>query len=94
MNQIIPGMGQSDWAMRGRSLAKFGPNEEQHGDKRDDGDIETPNTHATLLIDTHFPALTAATFAGARSLGDQAALEANSSRFRPILLLVISKSRD
>jgi hypothetical protein len=84
MNQIIPGMGQSDWAMRGRSLAKFGPNEEQHGDKRDDGD----------LIDTHFPALTAATSAGARSLGDQAALEANSSRFRPILLLVISKSRD
>jgi hypothetical protein len=30
-------------------LAKFGPNEEQHGDKRDDGDIEAHSAHATLL---------------------------------------------
>jgi hypothetical protein len=35
---------------------------EQHGDKRDAGDIETRSAHATFLIDTRFPALTAATF--------------------------------
>ena len=43
------GMEQSDWAMCGRSLAEFDPNQEQHVDKRDDGDIKVRDAHATFL---------------------------------------------
>ena len=35
------------------SLPEFAPHQEQYGDKCGDGDIETRNTHAALLIDMH-----------------------------------------
>jgi hypothetical protein len=38
LHQPYTGGGQERY-----SLAEFGPNQEQHGDKREDGEIERPN---------------------------------------------------